>query len=185
MFTMLIQCAVNKLNSSLKYSAVLVLLQHDNSLLLFFLAVFRFGCFYWFLLLSLAILFGRFGPVLFVPLNCFVSPLAASLFNYSRQNRSCHPVTCGKGLREDFFFIVAPLSVENDPMTRAILEMAKKHTKSITVHPQMMMETCASRWLNRSRRMPCGKSTIWVTQFTTLNPTTPISSLYPTLFCRE
>ena len=40
----------------------------------------------------------------------------------------------------------------------------KKHTKSITVHQQIMMETYASWWLNRSR-MPCGKSTIWVTQF--------------------
>ena len=45
MFTMLIQCAVNKLNSSLKYSAVLVLLQHDNSLLLFFFGSFPFRLF--------------------------------------------------------------------------------------------------------------------------------------------
>ena len=31
--------------------------------------------------------------VLVVPLNCFVSPLASSLFNYSRRNRSGRPVT--------------------------------------------------------------------------------------------
>ena len=32
-------------------------------------------------------------------------------------------------LKEDIFFIVAPLSVENDPMTRAILEMGKETYK--------------------------------------------------------
>ena len=52
-----------------------------------------FGSFYWFLSLLLAILFSRFGPVLVVPLNCFVSPLAASLLNHSRRNRSRRPVT--------------------------------------------------------------------------------------------
>ena len=42
------------------------------------------------------------------------------LFNY---------VTVERVLREDIFFIVAPLSVENDPLTRAILEMGKETYK--------------------------------------------------------
>ena len=91
-----------------------------------------------------------------------------------------------KSLRDYFFSIVAPLSLENDPMSRAILEWPKTHAKSITVHQQIMIETCASRWLNRSRRMPCGKSTIWVTQFYHYQSYHAHQQyVYPTLFCRE
>ena len=60
---------------------------------------------------------------------CFMCILQCSCCSVVTCTLNDNYVTVERVLREDIFFIVAPLSVENDPLTRAILEMGKETYK--------------------------------------------------------